>query len=152
MLVTMDPVNVYKQFFEAECEANGVARHAVQGLLVAESQGGHIRYYVSLSFFPHVDPEDFGVTYDACWEETLYEAPGRRSKKREEALLSSFREKADGMAAEHGARVFWDRPLGGPGRARGDSSRNTSLFYQAPSSMSKTTWMLRPVQPLMMFV
>ena len=52
----MDPLDVYKQYFEAECEANGVPRRAVQAALVAESRDRRIRYYVSLSFFPHEDP------------------------------------------------------------------------------------------------
>ena len=130
----MDPVNVYKQFFEAECEANGVVRRAVQAVLVAESRDRRIRYDISLSFFPHEDPEDYRVTYDACWEETVYEAPGRRSKKREEEILSGFREKADAIAAEHGARIFWDRPLGEARRARSRESvglRPGSLLMRA---------------------
>ena len=113
----MDPIDVYMQYFEAECEANGVPRRAVKAALVAESRDRRIKYYVSLSFFPHEDPEDFRVSYDACWETNLYEAPGRRSKKREEELLSSFREKADSLASEHGAKIFWDRPLGEARRA-----------------------------------
>ena len=113
----MDPLDVYKQYFEAECEANGVPRRAVQAALVAESRDRRIRYYVSLSFFPPEDPEDFRVSYDACWEETVYDAPGRRSKKREEEILSTFRERADAIAAEHGAEIFWDRPLGAARRA-----------------------------------
>ena len=113
----MDPLDVYKQYFEAVCEANGVTRRAVRAALVAESRDRRIRYYVSLSFFPHEDPEDFRVSYDACWEETVYDAPGRRSKKREEEILSTFREKADAIASEHGAVIFWDRPLGAAKRA-----------------------------------
>ena len=85
---------------------------------MAESRDRRIRYYVSLSFFPHEDPEDFRVSYDACWEETVYDAPGRRSKKREEEILSTFRERADAIASEHGAVILWDRPLGAARRAR----------------------------------
>ena len=120
----MDPVNVYKQFFEAECEANGVVRRAVQAVLVAESRDRRIRYDISLSFFPYEDPEDYRVTYDACWEETVYE----------EEILSGFREKADAIAAEHGARIFWDRPLGEARRARSRESvglRPGSLLMRA---------------------
>ena len=85
----MDPLDVYKQYFEAECDANGVPRRAVQAALVAESRDRRIRYYVSLSFFPHEDPEDFRITYDAYFERNVYDASGRRSKKREAEIMAS---------------------------------------------------------------
>ena len=41
----------------------------------------------------------------------LYEAKGRRSKKREAALLEGLRGTLDALAAESGGEVFWEKPL-----------------------------------------
>ena len=79
--------------------------------LTATSDAGTIRYEVGVSFFPHADEEDYAVSYDDYFSTVLYEAKGRRSKKREKTLLEAFRETVDGMIKEAGARVFWDRPL-----------------------------------------
>ena len=84
---------------------------------MADSHDKRIRYDVVLSFFPHEDAEDYRITYDACFERTVYEASGRRSKKREAEFLDSFRETADFIAAENGAKVFWDKPLNEARRA-----------------------------------
>ena len=113
----MEPINVYDQYFEAECEFNGVPRHAVRALLVADSHDRRIRYDVALSFFPHEDPEDFRITYDAYFERNVYDASGRRSKKREAEIMETFREVADSLASENGGKVFWDRPLNDARRA-----------------------------------
>ena len=107
----MAVINVYEQYYEAEALANGVQRHAVLAGLQSDSEGGQISYRVFLSFFPHNDPEDFAVSYDAYAEKVIYAASGRRSKKREKAFLESFRETADALAAGMDAQIFWDKPL-----------------------------------------
>ena len=64
-----------------------------------------------LSFFPHDTAEDFGISYDICASRTLYESKGRRSRKREAALLEGLRGVLEELAAESGGEIFWDRPL-----------------------------------------
>jgi hypothetical protein len=113
----MDPLNVYDQYFEAECEFNGTMRHAAQVMLIATSQSGRIKYEVGVNFFPHEDPEDFRISYDAYQSLEVYEAAGRRSKKREEVFMQSLRENADALASEMGGKIFWDRPLNEARRA-----------------------------------
>ena len=45
-------------------------------------------------------------------EETVYEAKGRRSKKREqEELLPAVREHADKLAESLSGKIDWDEPL-----------------------------------------
>ena len=107
----MKVIDVYRQYFAAQCEYNGVERRAALVWLTAESDAGHIRYFCGLSFFPHTAEDDFSVSYDACAEETLYDAPGRRSKKREEALLSLLHARIDALAASLGGSVDWETPL-----------------------------------------
>ena len=104
-------INVYSQYFEAKGEFSGVERHGALVLLISDSEAGSISYRVAVSFFPHNDPDDFAVSYDAYFEKVLYSAPGRRSKKREAALLEGFRGTIDELAAENGGEVFWDKPL-----------------------------------------
>lgn len=70
-----------------------------------------ISYKVAVSFFPHRDAEDFGVSYDAYFEREIYHAPGRRSRKRETAFLESLRSEIDVITAEHDAIVEWEHPL-----------------------------------------
>ena len=107
----MNEINVYKQYFSAECDFNGRARHAAQVLLVAASGEGNIRYEVRVSFFPHDDPEDFAVSYDAEAIEVIFEAKGRRSKKREKAFLEELQSSADKAASSLGGIIYWDKPL-----------------------------------------
>lgn len=108
----MATVNVYQQYFAAKCVCNGVERRAASVLLISDSENGTIRYEAAVSFFPHNDPEDFAVSYDAYAGKVLYEAAGRRSKKREAALLQSLREHIDELAASLGGSIDWDSPLG----------------------------------------
>ena len=107
----MAVINVYQQYFAAEGTFNGVARHAASVLLISDSEAGQIRYEAAVSFFPHNDETDYAVSYDAYFSKILYEASGRRSKKREAQLLETLREEIDALAAEAGGVIFWDRPL-----------------------------------------
>lgn len=104
-------INVYSQYFAAEGTFSGVERKGALVLLVSDSEAGNISYKAAVSFFPHRDDEDFAVSYDAYFEKELYRAAGRRSRKREAALLEKLRDEIDGLAAENGAAVLWDKPL-----------------------------------------
>ena len=105
-------IDVYSQYFAGECVFNGVERRGALVLLVSDSEAGNISYRAAVSFFPHRDAEDFAVSYDACFEKELYNAPGRRSRKREAALLETLRGEIDALAAANGASVDWTKPLG----------------------------------------
>ena len=107
----MATVNVYEQYFAAEAEFNGVSRHGALVMLVATSEEGNIRYEAAVTFFPHRDEEDYAVSYDAYLSKVLYEAKGRRSKKREEALLMTLSTGIDQLAETIGGKVIWEQPL-----------------------------------------
>lgn len=107
----MATINVYEQYFEAEGTFNDVPRRAALVALCADSCDGRIRYDAIVTFFPHRDEEDFAVSYDACFEKTVYEAKGRRSKKKEKAFLEELQAVIDELAAEQEAKVFWQKPL-----------------------------------------
>ena len=107
----MKVINVYDQYFSAQCEYNGVERRAVQVMLIATSEEGSIRYEAAVNFFPHRDEEDYAVSGDAYLAKVLYFAKGRRSKKREAALMEDFRREADALAAELGGSIDWEHPL-----------------------------------------
>ena len=104
-------INVYEQYFSAEAEYNGVPRHGALVMLISDSEAGNIRYEAAVSFFPHNEEDDFAVSYDAYFSKTLYEAQGRRSKKREQALLESFQAEIDQLASSIGGKMLWDKPL-----------------------------------------
>ena len=107
----MKNVDVYKQYFGAACTHNGVERRGALVWLNAESESGTIRYEVGVSFFPHRDPEDFAVSYDACVLKELIRTQGRRSKKRDTQYLEQVRPAAEELAASLGATIHWDSPL-----------------------------------------
>ena len=107
----MATINVYEQYFQADCIANGVQRNAVSVLLISDSECGNIRYEVAVNFFPHNAPDDFAISYDAYFSRIVYEASGRRSRKREKELLENLRTVADQLAADAQATIFWDQPL-----------------------------------------
>ena len=107
----MTNIDVYKQYFSAECTYNGVARRGAVVWLNAESADGIIRYEASVSFFPHRDDEDFGISYDACGTKELLRTKGRRSKKRDALYLEQLRAAADEIAATLGGVIHWDKPL-----------------------------------------
>ena len=104
-------IDVYSQYFAGDCVFNGVGRRGVLVRLTSDSEAGNIRYDAGLTFFPHRDAEDYAVSYDAAAEKTLYEGRGRRSRKREAALLEALRPEIDVLAESLGGTVFWDRPL-----------------------------------------
>ena len=65
----MKVIDVYRQYFSAQCVYNGVERKGVLAVLTATSDSGTIQYEVTLTFFPHIDPEDFAVSFstDGSW-------------------------------------------------------------------------------------
>ena len=107
----MIPVNVYERYFEAAAEFNSIERRAANVQLVASGEAGEIVYEVCVSFFPHEDPEDFRISYDACFSREIYRAKGRRSRKREALFLASLFDTAAELAFGQGAKIFFDRPL-----------------------------------------
>ena len=107
----MATINVYEQYFRADCIANGVQRNAVLVLLISDSECGNIRYEAAVNFFPHNAPDDFAISYDAYHSRVVYEASGRRSKKREKELLELLPSVADELADEVQATILWDQPL-----------------------------------------
>ncbi len=54
----MKVIDVYKQYFAADCLFNTVQRNGAVVALTATSDAGTVKYDVSVSFFPHVDAED----------------------------------------------------------------------------------------------
>ena len=104
-------IDVYQQYFEGYCVVNERVRHAVDVKLTSTSDQGMIRYEISVNFFPHDDEEDFAVSYDGCVSETVYEGKGRRSRKREAAMIEDLRKTADRLAASMEGTIVWDHPL-----------------------------------------
>ena len=104
-------INVYERYYKAKALFSRVLRNGALVMLISDSEAGHICYKAAVAFFPHIDEEDFAVSYDAYYEQELYSGKGRRSKKRDEAFLEHIREHIDELAGEAGRRVFWDRPL-----------------------------------------
>lgn len=105
-------VDVYKRYYAANCVYNEVERKGAVVTLTVTSEGGEVKYEYTLSFFPHRDPEDFAVSYDAYASRQMYAAKGRRSKKREAAYLGMLRQEIDALADSLGGTVDWDSPLG----------------------------------------
>ena len=104
-------INVYSQYFAAECVYNGRERKGVVVNLTSMSEAGNIRYTVNVSFFPHTEPTDFAISYDAYAEKEIYNAKGRRSKKREATMLADLRTHADELAKSLGGTIDWEKPL-----------------------------------------
>ena len=107
----MATINVYQQYFAADCSFNDVERHAAAVMLIATSEEGQIKYEVAVNFFPHVTEDDFAISYDAYFSKMQYEAKGRRSKKREQELMEAIQTEADSLADEANGKIFWDKPL-----------------------------------------
>ena len=104
-------INVYERYYAAEAEFNGVPRHGALVMLVADSEAGNIKYEAAVTFFPHNDEEDYAVSYDAYFSKVLYEAKGRRSKKREQTLMETFKQEIDQLAETIGGKILWEQPL-----------------------------------------
>ncbi|MBE5948069.1 MAG: hypothetical protein E7261_03465 [Lachnospiraceae bacterium] len=107
----MKVIDVYKQYFNAECVYNGVERKGAVVTLTATSDSGIIKYEVGISFFPYRDAEDFAISYDAYASKEIYNAKGRRSKKREAQYLDELKKYADELAKDLGGKIFWDKPI-----------------------------------------
>jgi hypothetical protein len=107
----MATINVYERYYAAEADFNGAPRRAALVMLIATSEEGQIKYEAAVTFFPHRDEEDFAVSYDAYFSKVLYEAKGRRSKKREEALMETFQNEINQLAETIGGKVLWEQPL-----------------------------------------
>ena len=86
-------INVYSQYFPAQACFSGMERRGALVLLISDSEAGMISYKAAVSFFPHRNAEDFGVSYDAYFD------------------LESLRSEIDAIAAEHDAVVDWEHPL-----------------------------------------
>ncbi len=104
-------IDVYKQYFSASCTYNEVERRGAVVWLNVESEGGNVRYEVGVSFFPHVDEEDFAISYDACSSKELISTKGRRSKKRDEQCLAQIQAAANEIASSFNGTICWDKPL-----------------------------------------
>lgn len=104
-------INVYERYYRADCVCSGIQRNAALVDLRATYDKGQLKYEVAVNFFPFTAPDDFAVTYDAVLEKTVFERRGRRSKKREAALLEGFQSNCDELAASAGGTIFWDAPL-----------------------------------------
>lgn len=107
----MKVIDVYKQYISAHCIVHDTERKAALVTLTATSENGNIKYEVGVSFFPHRDPEDFAVSYDACGSKELYCAKGRRSKKRDEQFIAEIKPAANSIAADMNGIIYWDKPL-----------------------------------------
>lgn len=107
----MKVTNIYEQYFSASCLYNGIQRNGVLVTLTSTSEQGNIQYEITLSFFPHTEPSDYSISYDAYISKKIYEAKGRRSKKRETAFLSNFQSLATELAKEMNGCIDWDKPL-----------------------------------------
>lgn len=107
----MKVIDVYSQYFHAHRQLDGDLRRAALVNLTATYEAGNITYEAGVTFFPFRDPEDFAISYDVYLSKVLYSKKGRRSRKREEALLQDLRPHIDELAQQLGGQVFWDRPL-----------------------------------------
>ena len=107
----MAEIDVYSQYFAADCIYNEVPRKGAAVTLTAISDSGTIKYVVGLTFFPYRDPEDFAISYDAYISKEIYSAKGRRAKKREAVFMQELREHVDALAVKMEGTVFWDKPL-----------------------------------------
>ena len=113
----MDDLNIYEQYFEAEGTFNGVPRHGAKVMIIASKEDNVLKYDAAVTFFPHNEADDFGVSYDAYFSKTIYKTEGRRSKKKEETLMIPFKNALGEICREQKAKVFWDKPLTQPRRA-----------------------------------
>lgn len=107
----MKVIDVYQQYFQADCVYNNQPRKGASVCLTYTYEEGIATYKVGITFFPYRDPEDMVISYDAFSSKVVYQAPGRRSKKREAQLLADFSCYADKLAERMGGKIFWDKPI-----------------------------------------
>ncbi len=104
-------IDVYQQYFTASAAVNGIERKACSVILQSDSENGEIVYRVIVNLFPHRDEEDYGITYDACYEEVLYQGKGRRSRKKEKKYLEELLRPTADKLVEGIGTIDWDTPL-----------------------------------------
>jgi hypothetical protein len=107
----MATINVYECYYKASLVVNGDERQGALVMLISTSEEGQFRYEAAVTFFPHRNDEDYAISYDAYFSKVLYEAKGRRSKKRESALLQKLQQHIDEIADNAGGKIFWNSPL-----------------------------------------
>ena len=107
----MKVIDIYSQYFHAYRHIDADVRKAALVKLTATSEEGSITYEASVTFFPFRDPEDFAVSYDVYLSKVLYSKKGRRSRKREEALMKELYTHLDELSQQLGGQVFWAKPL-----------------------------------------
>lgn len=107
----MKVIDVYKQYFKGNCIYNEVQRNGVLVTLTSTSESGMIKYEVAISFFPHVDDEDYTISYDAYLSKEIYYDKGRRSKKKEQVFLEEVRNHANELATQLNGVIYWEEPL-----------------------------------------
>ena len=107
----MKVIDVYKQYFKGNCIYNDIQRNGVVITCTATSDQGYITYDVQISFFPHVDEEDYLISYDACIQKNIFYDKGRRSKKKEQVYLNEIKNHADELASNLNGIIYWDKPL-----------------------------------------
>lgn len=99
--------DIFEAYYAASCVYNDVERRAASVKLTSDSEAGSITYTASVSFFPHAEEDDFAVSYDAYAECVLFQGKGRRSKKREAALLAELHGACDLLAESMGGTIDW---------------------------------------------
>ena len=110
----MDSIDAYSRYYEAHMMVNDYPRRGALVKLIVTSAEGRVKYEAAVTMIFYEDPEDFRVPYDAYYSETLYDAPGIRSKKREAALVAKLPMVIDKLIEKDGGRVFWDKPITEP--------------------------------------
>lgn len=107
----MKVIDVFLCYYEASCVANGRERNAAAVRLTGTSDAGRITYEYSVNFFPHDTEDDFAVSYDACVSEIVYDAKGRRSKKKEAIFLEELQDRVTELAKQLEGTIDWEKPL-----------------------------------------
>lgn len=107
----MKVIDVYKQYFKGNCIYNDVQRNGVLVTLTSTSDSGMIKYEVTISFFPHINEEDYAISYDAYLSKEIYYDKGRRSKKKEQVFLEEVRNHANELANQLNGIIYWEEPL-----------------------------------------
>lgn len=103
--------DIFEAYYSASCLFNGVRRRAVSVKLTSDSGKGFLTYIASVSFFPHLEADDYAVSYDAYAERILFEGIGRRSKKRDAEYLEMLHTVCDELAESLEGTIDWNSPL-----------------------------------------